>query len=74
MSKAICDYIELSSESLEKDVFPKIVNEGKMNAFLHEGFWQCMDNVEERDYLEKLWGTGTAPWNYNKTTNEVETC
>ena len=35
---------------------------GEMNAFCHEGFWQCMDNQREYLMLNKLWESGRAPW------------
>ena len=31
-------------------------------AYKHEGFWQCMDNVRERDYLNSLVDNNNAPW------------
>ena len=30
--------------------------------YRHEGFWQCMDTVREKQQLEKLWSEGNAPW------------
>ena len=40
----------------------RIAREGKLKAFRHDGFWQCMDNVRERDYLDHLIRTNNAPW------------
>ena len=40
----------------------KIASEGQLKAFKHEGFWQCMDNVRERDFLNKQVKDNTAPW------------
>ncbi len=40
----------------------KIASEGQLKAFKHEGFWQCMDNVRERDFLNKQVKDKTAPW------------
>jgi len=40
----------------------QIAKEGKLKAFRHDGFWQCMDNVRERDYLDRLVIAGNAPW------------
>ena len=40
----------------------KIAGEGGLKAFKHDGFWQCMDNVRERDYLDSLIKTNKAPW------------
>jgi glucose-1-phosphate cytidylyltransferase len=31
-------------------------------AYQHDGFWQPMDTVRERDLLESLWQSGDAPW------------
>ncbi|MBI9033215.1 MAG: glucose-1-phosphate cytidylyltransferase [Bacteroidales bacterium] len=40
----------------------QIVKEKQLKAYKHDDFWQCMDNVRERDYLHKLIETGKAPW------------
>jgi len=39
-----------------------IANDGQLKAFRHNGFWQCMDNVRERDFLNKQVKIGNAPW------------
>ena len=31
-------------------------------SYIHEGFWQCMDNIREKNLLEGLLANGTAPW------------
>jgi len=35
---------------------------GQLNAYRHEGFWQCMDTLRDKIYLEGLWNKGTPPW------------
>jgi glucose-1-phosphate cytidylyltransferase len=40
----------------------KVASEGQLKAYKHNGFWQCMDNVRERDYLDKQVRDNTAPW------------
>ena len=40
----------------------KIAKNGQIKAFVHDGFWQCMDNVRERNYLNKLVHDNNAPW------------
>jgi glucose-1-phosphate cytidylyltransferase len=40
----------------------EIVRQKQLKAMKHNGFWQCMDNVRERDYLTKLIETNKAPW------------
>ncbi len=40
----------------------KICKDGQLKAFRHDGFWQCMDNVRERAFLDKQIKDNTAPW------------
>jgi glucose-1-phosphate cytidylyltransferase len=40
----------------------KLAKNGKLYAYKHDGFWQCMDNIRERDYLNKLWDENKAKW------------
>jgi glucose-1-phosphate cytidylyltransferase len=40
----------------------QIAETGQLKAYKHDGFWQCMDNVRERDYLDKHVKNNTAPW------------
>jgi len=36
--------------------------EGRLAAYRHHGFWQPMDTLRDKNMLEKLWVSGTAPW------------
>jgi glucose-1-phosphate cytidylyltransferase len=47
---------------LEKEPLESVALDGQLSAFKHEGFWQCMDTVRDRNYLEDLWVKGEAPW------------
>ncbi len=58
----IFDYIEGDSTVLERDPLEKLASEGELMSYMHRGFWQCMDNVRERDMLEKLLANDKAPW------------
>lgn len=40
----------------------KIASEEELKVFKHDGFWQCMDTIRERDYLNSLWESGLPPW------------
>ena len=40
----------------------KIARDGQLKAFRHDGFWQCMDNVRERDFFDEQIKDNTAPW------------
>lgn len=56
------DYIEGDSTVLEKRPLERVARKGQLMAYKHEGFWQCMDTVREKQQLEQLWQTGSAPW------------
>jgi len=40
----------------------KIASEKQLKAYKHNGFWQCMDNIRERNYLDEQIRTNNAPW------------
>ena len=46
----------------EKDPLMKLANDGQLMSYIHEGFWQCMDNIREKNMLEKLLINNAAPW------------
>jgi glucose-1-phosphate cytidylyltransferase len=56
------DYIRDDTSVLEKEPLERVAKEGQLMAYKHEGFWQCMDTVREKEQLEKMWSSGTAPW------------
>ena len=56
------NYIEGDSTVLEKTPLETVAKLGQLMAYKHEGFWQCMDTVREKETLEKLWARGQAPW------------
>ncbi len=58
----IFDYIEGDDTVLEKEPLERLANEGELMSYIHKGFWQCMDNVREREMLEKMLEKGKAPW------------
>ena len=58
----IFDYIEGDDTVLEKEPLERLASEGELMSYIHKGFWQCMDNVREKELLEKMWAKGKAPW------------
>lgn len=56
------DYIPDDSTVLEKEPLETAAREGELMAYKHQGFWQCMDTIREKDQLEKMWICGNAPW------------
>jgi glucose-1-phosphate cytidylyltransferase len=55
------DYVEETSV-LEQDPLERVAAEGKLAAFRHHGFWDCMDTYKDAVVLGDLWESGTAPW------------
>ena len=58
----ILDYLTDDSSILEKDVLERLAAEKQLMAYRHEGFWQCMDTLRDKKYLDSLWDAGTPPW------------
>lgn len=55
-------YLENDRSVLEIDALEKLASAGQLVAFKHTGFWQCMDTLRDKRFLEKLWGDKKAPW------------
>lgn len=56
------DYIADDSVMWENEPLSKIAHDGQLAAFRHEGFWQPMDSLRDKNYLEDLWNKGKAAW------------
>ena len=46
----------------EREPLQGLASSGQLHAFRHQGFWQPMDTMRDRQYLEDLWAAGKAPW------------
>ena len=62
MEPKIFDYIDGDSTPFEAKPLNTLVSTGQLNAYVHKGFWQCMDTLREKEKLEQLWNSGAAPW------------
>lgn len=58
----VLDYIDDDSTVLERKPMETLSNEGRLFSFHHQGFWQCMDTLRDKQFLAKLWETGNADW------------
>lgn len=58
----IFEYLTDDTCVFEKVALTRLAEEGQLMSYIHEGFWQCMDNIREKNMLEKLLQTGKAPW------------
>ena len=55
-------YLKDDSAVLEVDLLERLAADGQLSAYRHEGFWQCMDTLRDKRYLEQLWREGNPPW------------
>ncbi len=62
LNPEIFDYIEGDSTIFEREPLERLVREGQLMSYMHKGFWQCMDNLREKETLEKLLENNAAPW------------
>jgi len=58
----IFQYLDDDTTVLERDPLERLADEGQLMSYMHRGFWQCMDNVREKEMLEKLLAANKAPW------------
>ena len=58
----VFDYIKGDDTTFEKEPLERLSSEGKLSAYKHMGYWQCMDTMRDKEDLEKLWFLGTAKW------------
>ena len=61
-SKEIFDFLDGDNTILETAPLERISMTGKMQAFLHKGFWKPMDTLTDKRKLEELWNSNNAPW------------
>lgn len=62
LSPTVLDYLEDDSTTWEQEPLMKLAAEGQLMAYEHPGFWQPMDTLRDKHYLEDLWQSGKAPW------------
>ena len=59
---AVLDLIDGDHCSWEAEPLARLVTMDQLRAFEHDGFWQPMDTLREKNLLEGLWSSGKAPW------------
>ena len=62
LSPSVIDYIEDDSTIWEGVPLENLAKDGQLAAFRHLGFWQCMDTLRDKRFLEELWTSNNAPW------------
>lgn len=62
LEPAVFDYLEDDQTIFERRPLKMLSEEGQLCAYIHDGFWQCMDTKREMEMLQELWNSGKAPW------------
>ena len=62
LSPKCLDYIAGDATSWESEPLARLAANGELMAFEHTGFWQPMDTLRDKNHLEELWQSGSAPW------------
>jgi len=62
LEPSVIDYISGDNISWEEEPLQQITKDNQLSAYKHKGFWQPMDTIAEKKYLEKLYTSNEAPW------------
>ena len=62
LSPKVLDRIGGDTTVWEREPLEGLAREGQLTAFQHDGFWQPMDTLRDKNQLEQLWAGGAAPW------------
>lgn len=62
LNPKIFDYIDGDDTVFEKKPLETVAAEGQLKAYMHKGFWKCMDTQRDKEQLEKIIASGEAPW------------
>ncbi len=58
----VLSYVEGDHMPWERAPLMRLAEEGNLKAYKHHGFWQCLDTLRDKNYLENLWDKGEAQW------------
>ncbi|MEQ8824552.1 MAG: sugar phosphate nucleotidyltransferase [Filomicrobium sp.] len=59
--KEFFDYLGPGEEIVEEP-FQRLIKEGKLSTYIHDGFWSCMDTFKEKQDLDDMYASGKTPW------------
>jgi len=62
LSPEVINLIKDDSTIWEREPLEGLAQQSEMMAYQHHGFWQPMDTLRDKNYLEELWSSGSAPW------------
>ncbi len=62
LSPKVLGYLEGDATVWEREPLQRLAESGQLMTYQHDGFWQPMDTLRDKVYLEELWQSGDAPW------------
>ena len=62
LSSKVLSYVDGPATMWEQEPVERLARESQLQSYLHRGFWQPMDTLRDKQYLEDLWKSGRAPW------------
>jgi glucose-1-phosphate cytidylyltransferase len=65
LSPVCLDLIDGDATSWEAVTLPVLAKRGELMSWEHDGFWQPMDTLRDKNLLEDLWSSGKAPWKHH---------
>ena len=64
LEPSVIDLITGDLCTWEQEPLQKLAKDGQLNAYHHDGFWQPMDTLRDKNNLERLWSMNQAPWKF----------
>jgi glucose-1-phosphate cytidylyltransferase len=62
MSQKIFEYLGEDGTVLEREPLGRLARDGELSAYRHDGFWQCMDTLRDKQLLDEMCNRGEMPW------------
>jgi len=62
LSSGVEKYLDGDDTVWEREPLEHLADEGQLSCYSHDGFWQPMDTLRDRNHLQELWDSGAAPW------------
>ena len=59
---SVLDRVEGDSVPWEAEPLESLARDRELASYFHNGFWQPLDTLRDKNYLEKLWAEGNPPW------------
>ena len=66
LNRQVANYLVDENTIFEKEPLENLAADGELMAFNHEGFWYAMDTLRDKNYLNEMWYSDSAPWKFSK--------